>query len=242
MALATTLAGSLAAGYTVQGQGAPQGTTRGAQAGSLDARGFIEQMAIAGMAEVQLGKMAAERASNDDVKAFGQMMVKDHTQADQELMQIASRMSVRRRRHASFSSISSARAGFSRRSSRRIVQQPCDFRHQCPGQARFREHHVTPGQERLRHVGRTGVIAVTACARAGRAFALLDVSDQFQSRPVRQAQVGDDNARRSRAEPRERVGDRLGRHHLEASGGQRSGVHLRTVGVILEQKDKRSSH
>ena len=45
-------------------------------------------------------QMAAERASNDDVKAFGQMMVKDHTQADQELMQIASRMSVRRRRHA----------------------------------------------------------------------------------------------------------------------------------------------
>ena len=42
------------------------------------------------MAEVQLGKLASERAANAEVKAFGQMMVKDHTAAGNELKQIAS--------------------------------------------------------------------------------------------------------------------------------------------------------
>ena len=51
-------------------------------------------MTIAGLAEVQLGKMATERAANADVKAFGQMMVKDHTQANNELKQLASQLKV----------------------------------------------------------------------------------------------------------------------------------------------------
>jgi putative membrane protein len=59
-----------------------------------DARTFITQMAIAGMAEVQLGKLATERAENAEVKAFGQMMAKDHTQANAELAQVAKQMNV----------------------------------------------------------------------------------------------------------------------------------------------------
>ena len=55
-----------------------------------DTREFINAMAIAGMTEVQLGKLAAERAQNADVKAFGQMMVKDHAEAIDELKQAAS--------------------------------------------------------------------------------------------------------------------------------------------------------
>jgi putative membrane protein len=51
-------------------------------------------MTIANLAEVQLGKMASEKASNSDVKAFGQMMVKDHTEANSELKQIAMRMNI----------------------------------------------------------------------------------------------------------------------------------------------------
>jgi predicted outer membrane protein len=47
-------------------------------------------MAIAGMAEVQLGKLASDRAADADVKAFGQMMVTDHTKASGELLQLAS--------------------------------------------------------------------------------------------------------------------------------------------------------
>ena len=54
----------------------------------------MNDLTIAGLAEVQLGKLAAERASNPDVKAFGQMMVKDHTQAANELKHIASQLKV----------------------------------------------------------------------------------------------------------------------------------------------------
>jgi predicted outer membrane protein len=62
------------------------------QAARPDAREFINQMSIAGMAEVQLGMLASERGTNADVKAFGQMMVKDHSQANKELSQIAAQL------------------------------------------------------------------------------------------------------------------------------------------------------
>jgi predicted outer membrane protein len=65
-----------------------------AQASAIDARAFVNRLAIAGMTEVQLGQLAAERAQSTDVKAFGQMMVKDHTQAGNELMQIAKQSNI----------------------------------------------------------------------------------------------------------------------------------------------------
>ena len=64
------------------------------QAVHSDAEGFINDMTIAGLTEVQLGKIATERAASADVKAFGQMMVKDHSQAGDELKQVASQMKI----------------------------------------------------------------------------------------------------------------------------------------------------
>ena len=69
-------------------------TTGAAGQVNRDPHEFINTMAIAGMAEVQLGKLAAERAQDPDVKAFGQMMVKDHTQANDELKQVVSQTGV----------------------------------------------------------------------------------------------------------------------------------------------------
>jgi len=63
-------------------------------AARADAQGFINDLTIANLAEVQLGKMASEKGSNADVKAFGQMMVQDHTQANDELKQVASQLKV----------------------------------------------------------------------------------------------------------------------------------------------------
>ena len=60
----------------------------------MDTRMFVNAMAIAGMAEVQLGKLAAERAANADVKKFGEMMVTDHSKAGDELKAVATRLSV----------------------------------------------------------------------------------------------------------------------------------------------------
>jgi len=64
------------------------------QAKATDARSFVDQMTAAGLAEVELGKLATQRASNQDVKAFGEMMVKDHTQANKELASAAAQVNV----------------------------------------------------------------------------------------------------------------------------------------------------
>jgi putative membrane protein len=65
-----------------------------AYAQAADSKAFVNDLTIAGLAEVQLGKLAAERGSSADVKSFGQMMVKDHTQAANELKPIATELKV----------------------------------------------------------------------------------------------------------------------------------------------------
>lgn len=56
---------------------------------SADAR-FAMKAAQGGMAEVQLGKLAAEKGGSPDVKAFGQQMVDDHSKANDQLKSVAS--------------------------------------------------------------------------------------------------------------------------------------------------------
>lgn len=51
---------------------------------------FVRDAAQGGMAEVELGKLATEKASSDDVKKFGQRMVDDHTKANDQFKQVAS--------------------------------------------------------------------------------------------------------------------------------------------------------
>src|SRR5579875_627875 len=50
---------------------------------------FAMKAAQGGMAEVQLGQLAAQKATNPDVKAFGQQMVDDHTKANDDLKSVA---------------------------------------------------------------------------------------------------------------------------------------------------------
>ena len=50
---------------------------------------FVMQAAQTGMLEVQLGKLAVQRGSSAGVKQYGQQMVEEHTQKNQELMQLA---------------------------------------------------------------------------------------------------------------------------------------------------------
>jgi putative membrane protein len=73
------------------GQAAGQGTAsgQGTMLGSSD-RKFVMEAAMGGMAEVEMGRLAAERGSSDAIKQFGQRMVDDHSRANTQLMQLAS--------------------------------------------------------------------------------------------------------------------------------------------------------
>lgn len=57
-------------------------------------RNFVKDMAADGQAEVALGEMAQQKATNPDVKAFAEMMVRDHSRAGQELKSIAAKYNI----------------------------------------------------------------------------------------------------------------------------------------------------
>jgi len=55
---------------------------------------FATEAASGGMMEVKLGQLAQQKAQNPRVKDFGAMMVKDHSQANDELKAIAARQNI----------------------------------------------------------------------------------------------------------------------------------------------------
>lgn len=78
---------------TVQAQTAPApAAAHGVPAKKLahGDRRFVQSAAEAGMFEVQAGQLAVSKASDPQVKGFAQMLVDQHTQANNELTQIAS--------------------------------------------------------------------------------------------------------------------------------------------------------
>jgi len=57
-------------------------------------RSWVQDMLADGTAEIELGKLAEQRASSPDVKRFAQMMVTDHTKAGNQLKQIAAKYDI----------------------------------------------------------------------------------------------------------------------------------------------------
>ncbi len=65
----------------------------GAQISSAD-KTFITKAAEGGLAEVELGQLAKDKAQDPKVKEFGDRMVTDHTKANDELKSLASQKGV----------------------------------------------------------------------------------------------------------------------------------------------------
>ncbi len=55
---------------------------------------FVRKAAQGGIAEVELGKLAADKGQSDDVKKFGQKMVDDHTKANDQLKTVAQQKNI----------------------------------------------------------------------------------------------------------------------------------------------------
>lgn len=73
----------------------PKKATRGTS-GSLSAAdlAFAKGAAQGGLAEVDLGNLTKDKASNSDVKQFGDKMVTDHSKADDELKALAEQKNI----------------------------------------------------------------------------------------------------------------------------------------------------
>lgn len=60
-----------------------------------DENKFMMEAATGGLAEVELGKIASTKAANADVERFAEMMVQDHSKANEELKSIAAKKGVK---------------------------------------------------------------------------------------------------------------------------------------------------
>ncbi|HYI00772.1 DUF4142 domain-containing protein [Hyalangium sp.] len=110
------LAGSLVVGGAALAQGTTQGATQGGTQGQTmkdptakagkgmakggmiehmgfmvpaDERAMLERLHHVNQMEIQLGRLAQQNGMSQDVKSYGDMLVKDHTAADQKLMTYA---------------------------------------------------------------------------------------------------------------------------------------------------------
>lgn len=99
MKIPTTLAvGLMAIGATgiaaaqTDGPTAQQNETRrtaDASVGKLSNEEFAKKAGASGAAEVEMGKLGSQKATDAEVKAYAQRMVTDHTAANKELMAAA---------------------------------------------------------------------------------------------------------------------------------------------------------
>lgn len=67
----------------------PTTAAQNTRAGAGSDTPFARDAATGGLAEVQMGQVGVQQASNTEVRQFAQRMVDDHTQANNDLMRVA---------------------------------------------------------------------------------------------------------------------------------------------------------
>ncbi|MFT4111801.1 DUF4142 domain-containing protein [Silvibacterium sp.] len=67
----------------------------GADTAAMQDKDFVKNALEGGMAEVQLGQLAAQKAASPDVRQFGQQMVADHTKLGDALKPAATQLGVK---------------------------------------------------------------------------------------------------------------------------------------------------
>ncbi|MBA2961605.1 MULTISPECIES: DUF4142 domain-containing protein [Ramlibacter] len=85
----TSATGGRSAPAAQPGEGTRQTESRKDDKVSADDRKFIQRAAGSGMYEVQVAQLATTRAKDPDVKAFADMLVDQHTKANDELTMLA---------------------------------------------------------------------------------------------------------------------------------------------------------
>jgi putative membrane protein len=92
IAVALSLVGTVSA-QTNEAQSQRAAPTPSSITNAPDAK-FVEAASAAGLAEVSLGQLGHEKGQSEEVKAFGQTMVEDHSKANDELKTIAAGKSI----------------------------------------------------------------------------------------------------------------------------------------------------
>lgn len=80
-------------GGTTDNTGATGSSRTGSTASSVNQE-FVTDAASGGMMEVELGTMAVQNASSQEVKDFGRRMIDDHSKANDELKSIAAKENI----------------------------------------------------------------------------------------------------------------------------------------------------
>lgn len=81
-----------AAALSMLAQSNPSSSDKGSASktkGGTDAS-FVQEAGVGGLAEVELGRLAVQKARDDRIRQFGQKMIDDHSKANDALKQAAS--------------------------------------------------------------------------------------------------------------------------------------------------------
>ncbi|MBO0765441.1 MAG: DUF4142 domain-containing protein [Hyphomicrobiaceae bacterium] len=69
-------------------------SSKAQQAAAKDQKAFIRTAIQGNLAEIDIGKLAQQRSGNAEVKAFGRMLVEDHSAANEKARQVAQDLKV----------------------------------------------------------------------------------------------------------------------------------------------------